>query len=177
VNDALLSSGTIVIIDWLGELGPRWGLPGEACRVHGLLFLLARPVSANDIAAMLSMDEPAVTEALAWLSKDRLVVQSPNGWSTHADPWMLVTQALEARRGREIETAQAVRDAWDDNRDSEDPVVVRQAQRLFGLVEDISSIEAGARRLSPETMRALIGFGGRAARLADRAFGNRGKRS
>jgi hypothetical protein len=48
-------------------------------------------------------------------------------------------------------------------------------QRLFDLVEDVVSIEAGARLLSPGTMRALIGIGGRAARMADRAFGNKRK--
>jgi len=170
-----LSSGSIAIIDWLGTLGPRWGLPGEACRVHGLLFLVARPLSESEIVMMLAMDDLTVQEALTWLSEDRLAVQGPTGWLTQADPWSLVTQALEARREREIATAQSVHEAWERGRQGEDPIVERQAQRLFDLVKDVASIEAGARRLSPGTMRTLIGIGGRAARLVDRAFGNRRK--
>lgn len=170
-----LSSGSIAIIDWLGTLGPRWGLPGEACRVHGLLFLVARPLPASEIAVALTMDELAVQEALAWLSEDRLAVRGQAGWSTQADPWTLVTQALEARREREIATARSVHEAWDRGRQGEDPIVEQQARRLFDLVKDVASIEAGARRLSPGTMRTLIGIGGRAVRLADRAFGNRRK--
>lgn len=169
----MLSPGMVAIIDWLAELGPRWGLPEEACRVHGLLFLLARPLPAEEIAATLGMDEQAINDALAWLSEDRLATQISGGWLTQADPWTLVTQALEARRKREIATAQSMQAAWDRSRQGEDPIVTRQARRLFDLVEDIASIEAGVRHLSPGTMRALIGIGGRAARLADRAFGSR----
>lgn len=170
-----LSPGAVAIIGWLGALGPRWGLPGDACRVHGLLFLMARPLPAAAIATTLAMEEQAVGDALAWLARDGLAMQGPDGWSTQADPWTLVTQALDARRAREIATARAVRATWEDARPGEDPIVARQARRLFDLVDDVASIEAGARRLSPETMRALIGLGGRAARLADRAFGNRRK--
>jgi len=165
-----LSPGSIAIIDWLGTLGPRWGLPGEACRVHGLLFLIARPLSASEIVVALAMDELAVQEALTWLSEDRLAVQGPAGWSTQADPWMLVMQALEVRREREMATAQSVHEAWERSRQGEDPIVERQARRLFDLVKDVASIEAGARRLSPGTMRTLIGIGGRAARLAGRLY-------
>jgi hypothetical protein len=140
-----------------------------------LLFLIARPLPASEIGLALAMDELAVQEALAWLSEDRLAVQGPTGWWTQADPWALVMQALEARREREIATAQSVYQAWERSRQGEDSIVERQAQRLFDLVKDVASIEAGARRLSPGTMRTLIGIGGRAARLADRAFGNRRK--
>jgi DNA-binding transcriptional regulator GbsR (MarR family) len=173
MSDLILTPGAIAIIDWLGELGPRWGLPGEACRVHGLLFLTARSLSAGEIAGALRMSEPVVEDAIAWLSENRLIAQDATGWSTPADPWMLVTQALEARRAAEMGTARAVREAWEGDRQGEDPVVTRQARRLFDLVEDVASIDASARRLSPEAMRALIGFGGRAARFADRAFGSR----
>lgn len=173
MNPLTLSDGAGAIIDWLGQLGPRWGLPGDACRIHGLLFLVARPAAATEIAAALILEDEAVAEGLTWLSRDHLAVEGPHGWSTQADPWMLVTQALEARREREMEAALAVREEWDRSWQNDDPVVGRQARRLFDLVEDIAAIDAGTRRLSPEMMRTMIGLGGRAARLAERAFGSR----
>src|SRR4051794_39631387 len=38
------------LLDFLGALGPRWGLPEAPCRVHGYLYLSARALSEADIA-------------------------------------------------------------------------------------------------------------------------------
>jgi DNA-binding transcriptional regulator GbsR (MarR family) len=168
-----LTPAAFGIIDWLGDLGPRWGLPADACRVHALLYLVAQPVDAGAIAASLSMESARVDAALAWLSEDRLVTATDGGWATDADPWTLMLRALEARRARELAPARAVLNAWRTDHASEDPAVARQATRLLDLVENIAAIDAGARRLSPDTVRRLVGVGGRAARLIDRAF-NRG---
>jgi len=171
VSAALLTPQAMRIVDWLGELGPRWGLPAGACRVHGLLFLMARPVAKDAIMAELAMDAAAVDEALAWLAEDRLASASAGGWSTQADPWLLMMQALDRRRARELGPARAVLARWRGESGGGDPIVARQAQRLLDLVEDVAAIDAGARRLSPDAMRRMIGFGGRAARLMDRALG------
>src|SRR4051812_1469900 len=95
VSIPALSPATMGIVDWLGELGPRWGLPADACRVHALLYLVARPIPAASIAAALTMDSAEVEDALAWLSADRLANETPQGWTTGADPWTLMLQALE----------------------------------------------------------------------------------
>jgi len=168
-----LSTSTMAIVDWLAELGPRWGLPGNACRVHALLYLVARPIPRASIGTMLAMDSDEVDNALAWLAGDSLAVETSQGWVTEADPWSVMMQALEARRARELGPAREILGAWRNNRADDDPIVARQAQRLHDLVEDIAAIDAGARRLSPDTLRKLMGVGGRAARLVDRAFGER----
>lgn len=166
-----LSISAMAIVDWLAELGPRWGLPGNACRIHALLYLVARPIPKASIGAMLTMDVDEVDDALAWLTEDRLAIEAPEGWMTEADPWSVMMRALDARRERELGPARAIMGAWRRSRDGDDPIVARQAQRLHDLVEDIAAIDAGARRLSPDTLRKLMGVGGRAARLVDRAFG------
>lgn len=166
-----LSTSAMAIVDWLAELGPRWGLPGNACRVHALLYLIARPIPKTSIGSLLALDADEVDTALAWLTEDRLAIESPDGWVTEADPWSVMMQALEARRARELGPAREILGAWWRSRDGDDPIVARQAQRLHDLVEDIAAIDAGARRLSPGTLRKLMGVGGRAARLVDRAFG------
>jgi hypothetical protein len=38
-----------LLIEYLGELDPRWGSPKEPCRVHAYLYLCARPVAAQDM--------------------------------------------------------------------------------------------------------------------------------
>lgn len=157
------------LLDWLAETGLRWGLPPDACRVHGHLYLTAEPVTAADLAASTGLAEGAVREALAWLSPQDLVREvPPDRWATSADPWEVVTRALESRRARELAPALDLLRA-SRRETAADPVMTRQVQRLLDLVEDIAAIDAQARRLSPATLRTLLGAGGRVARL----FGGR----
>lgn len=169
----MLSSAAMEIVNWLGELGSRWGLPPDACRVHGLLFLMARPVSQDAIEAELDMTSSQVGDALTWLAEERLAASDADGWTTQADPWLLVIQALESRRARELPPARAVLATWRSPGPTEDPIVVRQARLLHDLVDDLAAIDAGARRLSPDAMRRMVSIGGRAARFVDKAFGKR----
>ncbi|HYJ30695.1 MAG TPA: hypothetical protein VEW25_10185 [Allosphingosinicella sp.] len=153
------------LIAWLGELGERWGLPPNACRVHGHLYFNAAPASAAELAEALGMSRAEIREALAWLGEQALVHEAPpSQWRTSADPWALVTTAFEHRRARELPPALEV--LRSSRRDAAgDPVLARQIGRLLDLVEDLAAIDAQARRLSPATLRSLLGIGGRVARL------------
>jgi 2-polyprenyl-6-methoxyphenol hydroxylase-like FAD-dependent oxidoreductase len=131
---------------------------------------------ASSLSEMLALDAEETAEALDWLGAHALAAHGAQGWQTGLDPWALLMQALETRRAHELDEAQAVITRWERERDNEDPLVRRQADRLFDLVRDISAIEAGTRGLSPATTRRLIGLGGHAARLFDRAIGGRGQR-
>lgn len=169
----MLSPAAMKIVDWLGEVGSRWGLPPDACRVQGLLFLMARPVLQDAIEAELDMTSSQAGDALAWLAKERLAASGADGWTTQADPWLLVMQALESRRARELAPARAVLATWHSPSPAEDPIVVRQARLLRDLVDDLAAIDTGAQRLSPDAMRRMVSIGGRAARFVDKAFGRR----
>ncbi len=160
-------------MEWLADVGARWGLPPDACRVHGLLYLMAKPLATEAIAAELSLTPAAMDEALTWLGAEELVTGNREGWTTEADPWLLMLQTLEKRRQRELAPALAVLGPSRRFDGAEDPLVARQAKRLLELVEDLAAIEAGTKRLSPRTLRRVIGIGGRAARLFGGA-GNRG---
>ena len=159
------------LIAWLGELGPRWGLPADACRVHGHLYLSASAASAHGLASRLGISEREVDEALAWLaSRDLAQQDGASRWHTGADPWELVTTALEHRRAQELRPAlELLRTSRREA--ARDPILARQITRLLQLVEDIAAIDAQARRLSPATLRTLLGAGGRVARL----FGGSGR--
>lgn len=140
-------------------------MPADACRVHGLLYLVARPLSTNAIGTELSLT-PAVTEkALSWLVDEELVQRNGEGWATQADPWLLMLQTLEKRRQRELAPALTVLEPWRRSGRAGDPLVARQAKRLLELVNDLAAIDAGTKRISPHMLRRVIGIGGRAARL------------
>jgi hypothetical protein len=176
VSGTALSPAAMRVVAWLGEVGGRWGLPETACRVHAMLYLAAKPMPATVFPEALGLDAEEVSAALDWLEAHRLVEASAAGWRTGVDPWALMLQTLETRRTHELEQARIVIDQWHRERHAEDPLVSRQAARLFDLVEDIAAIDAGTRGLSASTTRRLIGLGGRAARLFGTGIGTRGRR-
>lgn len=173
-SQALLTPAATSIVEWLAEVGARWGLPAEACRVHGLLFLLARPLPTSAIIEELTIPAALAEDALEWLRSERLVDGSANGWTTASDPWALVMHSLQRRQQQELASALTILEPWRRPESTESPIVARQAKALLGLVDDIAAINAGTRGISPHLMRGLIGLGGRAARLVGK--GGRGKR-
>ena len=161
------------LVAWLGELGPRWGLPAEACRLHGWLYLSGRSASAGEIETGVGLTPGQAQSALAWLEAHRLVERDAGGgWRTLDDPWELVMRSLEKRRDEELAPARELLRSSRIAAAADRPLAAR-IDRLATLLDDIAAIDAQTRRLSPETLRRLIGAGGRAARFFDSAFGPR----
>jgi DNA-binding transcriptional regulator GbsR (MarR family) len=165
------------LIDFLGELGPRWGLPAEPCRVHGYLYLRARPVTEDELRTVLGLDGAALESAVIWLQDYHLVERSSGAaWRTESDPWELMLRALDERRRREagpaLDILRECRRAAATERGA-DPLMHLQIDKLLALAEDLVAIDTQARRLSPRALRQMVGIGGRAARFLDRTFGRR----
>jgi DNA-binding transcriptional regulator GbsR (MarR family) len=161
------------LADYLGALGPRWGLPAHACRVHGYLYVVARATSEPLLREALGLDAGALADAIAWLVDYRLIEGDREaGWRTGSDPWELVMRALDERRRRELAPALTVlRECQRELRGGGDAVADAQVGKLLTLLDDIAAIDAQARRLSPRLLRQMVGFGGIAARLIDRTLG------
>ncbi|HJQ58955.1 MAG TPA: hypothetical protein VJ890_18770 [Vineibacter sp.] len=164
-------------VDFLGELGPRWGLDAAACRVHAYLYLVGRPAVAADIASALRLDDEAVIAALAYLAQWRMVAEAgPSLWRVGGDPWEMLMAGLEERRREEIEPAlSTLRECHASARreHAANPGVSRRIGAVLELAEDLAAIDAQTRRLSPRLLRQMVGLSGRAARFMDRTFGAR----
>jgi DNA-binding transcriptional regulator GbsR (MarR family) len=169
------------VVDFLGEVGPRWGLPAAACRVHGYLYLVARPIAEADLRTALDLSETALSQALAWLADYRLAERvRADTWQTGSDPWELMMRALEERQRREIGPAlDLLRDTRRAALAEGGPsrAVAAQIGKLLRLGEDIEAISNQAQRLSAATVRQMVGLGGFAARILDRTHFGRRKRS
>ena len=153
------------VLDWLGEIGPRWGLPAVACRVHGCIYLAGRAMTAAELAGALSLPPADVDSALVSLREIGVVhAAGDSAWATRSDPWELVMIALERRRAEELEPALAVLRTSKAGAVG-DPVLAGQIGKLLALVEDVAAISDQAQRLPPGLLRGLLGAGGRLARL------------
>jgi DNA-binding transcriptional regulator GbsR (MarR family) len=51
------------ILHW-GEMGTRWGINRTVAQIHALLYLSQRPLSAEEIAATLSVARSNVSNSL-----------------------------------------------------------------------------------------------------------------
>ena len=162
-------------VDYFGELGARWGLPAEACRVHAFLYLVPGPSSETDLTSALDLDDAALAEATAFLVDYQLVRRvGASGWQTSGDPWDMLARGLEQRRRRELPPAlSTLRDCHSDavSDDQIDPRSVRQIAKMLELFEDLAAIDSRTRNLSPHLLRGLVGLSGRASRFLDRALG------
>ena len=159
----------------------RWGLPAEACRVHGYLYLVARPVAESELSEALKLSKTALADALAWLADYRLIERVRGGaWRTGSDPWDLMMRALAgAATPRDRSGARCA---------------ARIPPRRFGragghrapsprrsascCVWSKTSPPSANRRSGCRLrqVRQMVGLGGMAARLLDRTFLGRSQR-
>lgn len=159
-------------IDFFGDIGPRWGLPADACRIHAYLYLAGAPVSCGELAGKLLLDQAALEAGLGFLRDFKMIQpHSSDGWRTGSDPWDMLVGALEERRRRELAPALATLRACRSQAltgDGTDKAMGERIGRLVALVEDLEAIDAQARRLPSGLVRGLVTLSGRAARLVGR---------
>jgi DNA-binding transcriptional regulator GbsR (MarR family) len=176
VAAAKTSSVVDQVVDLLGGVGARWGLPAEACRVHGYFYLIGKPATAAEVGAALKLNEKTLDEAMAWLADYRLIERTNDAWRTDSDPWELMMRALEERQRREVGPAlEVLRECARAAplHDAGQRTTAAQIGKLLRLIEDLSAISRQTRRLSPSTVRHMVGLGGLAARVLDRTLGRR----
>ncbi|MDJ0609192.1 MAG: hypothetical protein QNJ67_09465 [Kiloniellales bacterium] len=170
-----LPAPALRLADFLGELGGRWGNPALPCRVHGYLYLVARPATEAELREALALGGATLADALAWLEAFGLAERAGAAqWRTESDPWNVLMRALEERRRRELAPALDLLRGCRSELAAAGPEhqpVGAQVDKLVALAEDLAAIDAQASRLSPERLRSVLRVGGRAARFVDRHFG------
>jgi DNA-binding transcriptional regulator GbsR (MarR family) len=165
-------------VDYFADLGPRWGLPADVCRVHAYLYVTARTISEDEIGAALSLDKTHLRDALTFLADYHVISgDGATQWRTSDDPWDLLIRGLEERSRRELPSALAALGECHKTALSDPDAGSASADRIarmLALVEDLAAIEGQAHRLSPQVLRGLAGMSGRAARFFDRMFPAKG---
>ncbi|MEP0068906.1 hypothetical protein [Pyruvatibacter sp.] len=161
----------LTLTNYFGEVGPRWGLPKQACRAHAYLYGVNRPVPTAELADALTLDEAATSAALEFLEEFGLLSGSDStGWRTMSDPWEMLLAGLAKRRENELPAAiEILQTCRAQAAEASNQTVLNQVGKLLSLVGDLAAIDAQAQRFSPATLRRLVGLSGRAARLFGRS--------
>ena len=170
-------------ISHFGEMGSRWGINRTVGQMYALLYVLGRPLNADEIAEFLGFSRSNVSMGLKELQSWRLVklLHQPGDRREYFEPpkdiWEIFKALLEERRRREVEpTLSMLRDALLDTPATEEDRVAQQRMReMYDLIELSSSWFDDVQRLSPETLAGLMKMGSTVKKLLDVGDTVRGK--
>lgn len=99
------------VLHW-GEMGARWGVNRSVAQIHALLYILGRPMNADEIVETLGMARSNVSNSIKELQAMNLVQtvhllgDRRDHFSTSDDVWTLFRTIVEVRQRREIEPTQ-----------------------------------------------------------------------
>jgi DNA-binding transcriptional regulator GbsR (MarR family) len=158
-----------------GEMGSRWGINRTVGQIYALLYIMGKPLNADEIAEHLQFSRSNVSMGLKELQSWRLVklLHQPNDRREYFEPpkdiWEIFKALLEERRRREVEpTLSMLRDALLETPVTESDRVAQQRMRdMYDLIELSSSWFDEVQRLSPETLTSLMKMGATVKKLLD----------
>lgn len=165
-----------IVLHW-GEMGARWGVNRSVAQIHALLWLVGRPMPAEEIADTLGIARSNVSTSIEELQGYRLVNlihmigDRRNFYEAKGDPWDVVENIVEERKKREIdptlEMLRAARDlAVEDP--ATPPDVRRRVNEMLAFIERLMGWYDQMKRVPRPTLQRLIKLGSGVARLVAR---------
>jgi DNA-binding transcriptional regulator GbsR (MarR family) len=156
------------VMHW-GEMGSRWGVNRTVAQVHALLFIVGRPMHAEQIVAALGVARSNVSTSLKELQSWHLVrVLHLRGdrrdhFETSRDVWDLFRTVVRERKAREFDpTISALRACvMDPSFAAEDADRQQRLKETLALMESLGSWGEEMLRLQPDTMMKLLKLGAR----------------
>jgi DNA-binding transcriptional regulator GbsR (MarR family) len=101
------------VLHW-GDMGGQWGVNRSVSQIHAVLYVAEHPMTAEDIAILLSMARSNVSNSLKELMAWNLIRRVPikgdrrDYFAAETDIWQIFTLIAKGRKEREIDPAIAV---------------------------------------------------------------------
>ena len=160
------------VLHW-GEMGSRWGVNRTVAQIHALLFVLGKPLTAEDIADALGVARSNVSTSLRELANWNLVrVTHIMGdrrdfFETSSDVWELMRIIVHERKLREFDPTvamltEAVADAAFAAVPAEQQKRIRETQ---ALMRDLSGWTTDMLKLEPSILVKLLRLGSKVQRF------------
>ncbi|MEQ1931979.1 MAG: MarR family transcriptional regulator [Parvularculaceae bacterium] len=109
-----LTSGVERFVLHWGDLGGSWGVSRSVAQIHALLFVSARPMTAEEIADALNLARSNVSNSIRDLVAWGLVKRAPvfgdrrDWFEAEGDVLEMVSKIVALRKARELDPASAV---------------------------------------------------------------------
>src|SRR6476646_251926 len=155
------------ILHW-GDMGSHWGVNRSVAQIHALLYLSARPLTADDIAETLGMARSNVSNSIKELQAWNLIRRVPvlgdrrDHFEAETDIWEVAARIAAGRKEREIDPAidalrACVSDAADDPTIS--PVASRRLKEMLAFTELVDRWYVQMLNVPRSRLAALIKLG------------------
>jgi DNA-binding transcriptional regulator GbsR (MarR family) len=154
------------VLHW-GEMGSRWGVNRTVAQIHALLFIVGRPMHADELVETLGVARSNVSTSLRELQNWNLVRvvhqlgDRRDHFETSADVWELFRTIVRERRNREFApTMTVLRDCLTNPEMAAEPAMTRQRiEETLALMDTLSAWADEMLRLPPETLMKLMKLG------------------
>ena len=169
------------VLHW-GEMGARWGVNRTVAQIHALLYLMGKPMHADELCETLGVARSNVSTSLRELQNwglVRLVHLSDDRrdhYETSTHVWELMRTIVRERQRREIApTIGVLRELLADPalRKEAAPVKARMEETLE-LLETLTSWSEEMLQLDTSTLMKLARLGARIQKLLTRSSAGRG---
>ena len=175
LGDALGAAGRRFVLHW-GEMGWRWGVNRTVAQIHALLFLLGRPLNAEEITALLGVARSNVSNSLRELESWKLVRvvhqvgDRRDHYETAKDPWELLRIVVRERKSREFDPTLAVLRECVAERDFSrlEPEAQKRLRETLSLMDNLSAWTDQMLALERATLTRLMKLGARIQALLGR---------
>ncbi len=171
LTDAVGATGSRVVLHW-GEMGTRWGVSRTVCQIHALLYLLGRPMHAEEIAEILQVARSNVSNSLRELQNwdlakvVHLAGDRRDHFETEQDPWELLRIIVRERKEREFDpTVDFLRDCL-QSRDfaREDASTQKRLRDTLAMMEGLSVWSDEMLRVETPGLKKLLRLGAKLLR-------------
>ena len=107
------------VLHW-GEMGPKWGVNRTMSQIHALLYIIGKPLNAEEIAETLGVARSNVSNSINelqnWglIQKVSMLGDRRDHFTTNTDVWELARIIVVERQKRELEpTVQFLQELMD----------------------------------------------------------------
>jgi DNA-binding transcriptional regulator GbsR (MarR family) len=154
------------ILHW-GEMGTKWGVNRTVSQIHALLYIIGKPMNAEDIAETLGVARSNVSTSLKELQSWKLVKVAHvmgdrrDHFETSLDVWELFRTVVHERKEREFDpTIKTLRDCLaSPDLHQENPEAQKRIAETLALMETLAIWTDEMLRIEPATLMKLLKMG------------------
>lgn len=162
-----------VVLHW-GEMGQAWGVNRSVGQIHALLYLVGKPLTAEDIAEALGLARSNVSnslkELLDWdlIARKHVLGDRRDFFVAKGEMWDIVMTIVEGRKKREIDPTidMLARAAEAAKNDRETPAdVKKRIQEMHKFVSNLTGWYDQVKTLPIATLMKLMNLGAKIAKF------------
>ncbi len=166
LTGALGALGARFVLHW-GEMGARWGVSRTVSQIHALLFLLGRPLHAEEISLVLQVARSNVSTSIRELQNWDLVKVTHlagdrrDHFESVLDPWELMRIIVRERKEREFDPTTAFLRGCVESREfaKEDPATQKRLRETLALMQALGGWVGQTLAMDNAVLKRLVKLG------------------